>query len=131
MSLSKLAVISGIFLWSMLNVSHASDQKGYIIILNKSSDVKKVSQELKRKHSITIGHSYHKVLNGFSFKGSSQAVAAISKRWDVQSIEEDKPVHAIKGPPPGKGGGGSNNPFFLLSFFETNKSEFASQLSAF
>lgn len=85
----------------------ASEQKSYIVILNEFSDVNEVSKDLKRTHNIIIGHKYQNVLNGFSFKGSSQAVEAIGKRWDVESIEEDGIVTAFKGPPPGRGGGGS------------------------
>ena len=72
--------------------------KGYIVTLKKGVDVDKVSRDIKAKHNVEIGHKYRKTLNGFSFKGSENALQAIQRHMDVERIEEDGIVKAVKGP---------------------------------
>jgi len=82
-----------------------STASGYIVVLQPGASAREMAGMLAASHSVTVRHIYGHALNGFSFRGSDAAAAAMAANPNVRYVELDQRADAI-GKPPSAGGGG-------------------------
>ncbi|HEX6030414.1 MAG TPA: protease inhibitor I9 family protein, partial [Tepidiformaceae bacterium] len=77
----RLAVLAGAALAILLLASTGSAQQnsGYIVVLQPGADAANEAALAARHQGVAVGHVYQYAINGFSFHGSAQAAAALSR----------------------------------------------------
>ncbi|MBA4180018.1 MAG: peptidase S8 [Anaerolinea sp.] len=70
----------------------------YIVVLKDGADADAESAKAAKDHGAVIDHVYRSALNGYAFRGSAKAAAALSKNPNVQFVSEDRAVEAIGKP---------------------------------
>jgi subtilisin family serine protease len=64
----------------------------WIVQLRSDVDPRQGAPELARQHGGSVGHVYTRAINGFSFRGSSSAAAALARSPRVVAVEADQEV---------------------------------------
>jgi subtilisin family serine protease len=81
----------------------------WIVVFEPGVSVDSRVAEIAADHGVTVEHTYHHALRGFSFRGSEQAAAQIANLSDVAYIEPDQIATILDKPDgvgkPGGGGG--------------------------
>lgn len=77
----------------------------YIVVLQDGHEPGEHGRTIAREHGVTLGYTYRHALNGYSFKGSASAAAAIARRAGVKLVERDQIFSLIQ--PMGKPGSGT------------------------
>ncbi|MEX2183071.1 MAG: S8 family serine peptidase [Chloroflexota bacterium] len=73
-------------------VASAAPSQTWIVQLRADVDVGPASRGLARQHGGSVGFVYRHALNGFSFRGSATAAAALSRNPRVAAVEADAEV---------------------------------------
>lgn len=83
----------------------------YIVVLNDDADPGAEAKNAARSQGVAIDHVYTHALNGFAFRGSAAAAAALARNPNVSYVIADQAVSVVGGPgdsrKPGGGGGGT------------------------
>ena len=88
--LAALALIIAVF---PATVSAAPPQQGtWIVQLQAGVNPAAAAAGLAKQHGGTVGHVYRHALNGFSFRGSAAAAAALERNPKVTLVEADAEV---------------------------------------
>ena len=88
--LAALALILAVF---PATVSAAPPQQGtWIVQLQAGVSPAAAAPGLAKQHGGTVGHIYRHALNGFSFRGSAAAAAALERNPKVTLVEADAEV---------------------------------------
>lgn len=86
----------------------------YIVVLNDDADPGSEAKRAARAQGVAIDHVYTHALNGFAFRGSTAAAAALARNPNVRYVIADQAVTVAGGPGdskrPGGGGGGGTTP---------------------
>ncbi len=79
----------------------------YIVVLNDGADPGAEAKNASRAQGVAIDHVYTHALNGFAFRGSAAAAAALARNPNIRYVIPDQAVSAADAPGgSGKPGGG-------------------------
>lgn len=70
----------------------------YIVVLKGGANADAEAVRAERDHGAQVDFIYRDALNGFAFRGSAQAAAALAKNANVQFVSEDRAVEAVGKP---------------------------------